>query len=122
LWGLDAFFERWAATGSGMGTIRVSDQHGATHELEAIEGWRVMEVIRDHGLPIEAICGGACACATCHVRVAPTWAGRLAPMRADEEGLLDSLPEVAPTSRLACQIIWDSDLDGLELTLVGGEA
>jgi 2Fe-2S ferredoxin len=105
-----------------MGIIRVSDQHGATHELEAIEGWRVMEVIRDHGLPIEAICGGACACATCHVRVAPTWAGRLAPMRADEEGLLDSLPEVAPTSRLACQIIWDSDLDGLELTLVGGEA
>ena len=101
-----------------MGIIRVSDQSGATHALEAVEGWRVMEVIRDHGLPIEALCGGA----TCHVRVAPDWAGRLSPMREEEEGLLDSLPDVAPTSRLACQIIWDTDLDGLELTPVGGGA
>jgi ferredoxin, 2Fe-2S len=102
-----------------MGNIRVNDQRGATHVLEAVEGWRVMELIRDHGLPIEALCGGACACATCHVHVAPAWAARLSPMRADEEGLLGGLPQAGETSRLSCQIIWDTDLDGLELTLVG---
>jgi ferredoxin, 2Fe-2S len=102
-----------------MGHIRVNDQSGTAHVLEAVEGWRVMEVIRDHGLPIEALCGGACACATCHVHVAPAWAARLLPMREDEEGLLGALPEAAETSRLSCQIIWDGDLDGLELTLVG---
>src|SRR5262245_44720346 len=105
-----------------MGSILVNDQSGRTHVLEAVEGWRVMELIRDHGLPIEALCGGACACATCHVHVAPDWAERLVPMRQDEEGLLDALPEAAETSRLSCQIIWDTDLDGLELTLVGDGA
>ena len=65
-----------------MGYLRVNDPAGNTHVLEAVEGWRVMEVIREHGLPIEAMCGGACACATCHVHVAPDWAERLhAPAR-----------------------------------------
>ena len=102
-----------------MGIIRVSDLDGNNHELEAVEGWRVMEVIRDHGLPIEALCGGACACATCHVRVDPAWANRLAPVRDEEEDMLDRVPGAAPTSRLSCQIIWDAHLDGLQLTLVG---
>jgi 2Fe-2S ferredoxin len=102
-----------------MGNIRVNDQSGKTHVLEAVEGWRVMEVIRAHGLPIEALCGGACACATCHVHVAPAWAERLSAIGADEEGLLGALPEAAETSRLSCQIIWETELDGLELTLVG---
>jgi ferredoxin, 2Fe-2S len=105
-----------------MGIIRVSDLEGNTHELEAVEGWRVMEVIRDHGLPIAALCGGACACATCHVRVAPQWAGRLSPVRDDEEEMLDSVPDAEPTSRLSCQIIWDTHLDGLEVALMGGGA
>jgi ferredoxin, 2Fe-2S len=112
--------ERWIE--QGMGIIRVSDASGTTHELEAVEGWRVMEVIRLHGLPIEAVCGGACACATCHVRVAADWLPRLGPVRDEEEGMLDLLPDVAPTSRLSCQIIWEQDLDGLEVTLMGGGA
>ena len=102
-----------------MGFIKVNDQDGKTHVLEAVEGWRVMELIRDHGLPVDALCGGACACATCHVHVAPDWAGRLHRPRDDEEAMLDSLPTVARTSRLSCQIIWDDHLDGLELTLPG---
>ena len=52
---------------------------GTRHTLEALEGWRVMEVIRDWGLDIKAECGGACACATCHVYVAPEWVGKLIP-------------------------------------------
>jgi ferredoxin, 2Fe-2S len=104
---------------AAMGIIKVRDYEGATHVLEAVPGWRVMEVIREHGLPIEAQCGGACACATCHVHVAADWAPTLHPATDDEEAMLDSLPTVARTSRLSCQIIWDDHLDGLELTLPG---
>jgi 2Fe-2S ferredoxin len=102
-----------------MGYIRVNDPSGNSHVLEAIEGWRVMEVIREHGLPIEATCGGACACATCHVEVAPDWSPRLHPAHDDEEAMLDTLPASGPTSRLSCQLIWDEHLDGLEVTLAG---
>jgi len=105
-----------------VGIIRVNEPDGTTHLLEAVEGWRVMELIRAHRLPIEAICGGACACATCHVEVAPDWAERLHPVREDEEATLDTLPVTGSTSRLSCQIIWDTHLDGLEVTLAGPEA
>ena len=102
-----------------MGFITVNDSEGETHVLEAVEGFRVMELIRLHGLPIEAMCGGSCACATCHVHVAPAWAERLHPARDDEEAMLDTLPATEPTSRLSCQLIWDRHLDGLEVTLAG---
>jgi ferredoxin, 2Fe-2S len=105
-----------------MGVLKVNAPDGNTHVLDAVEGWRVMELIRDHGLPIEAICGGACACATCHVHVAPAWAARLHPVRDDEESMLDTLPDAAASSRLSCQIIWDAHLDGLEVTLPGAAA
>ncbi len=100
-----------------MGVINVTDQQGKLHVLEAVEGWRVMEIIREHGLPIKAECGGACACATCQVEVTPEWATRLHEMRDDEEDMLDSLPIVTDYSRLSCQIIYEEELDGLELRL-----
>ncbi|QPC45015.1 2Fe-2S iron-sulfur cluster binding domain-containing protein [Kaustia mangrovi] len=100
-----------------MGIIRVKDHSGNTHELEAVEGWRVMEIIREHGLDIEGLCGGACECATCHVHVSPDWAARISPATDDEEDKLDELPILSDTSRLSCQIIWSEALDGLELTL-----
>lgn len=100
-----------------MGFIKVQDQQGTFHELEAVEGWRVMEIIREYGLPIKAECGGACACATCQVEVAPQWAQKLHEMRDEEEDMLDSLPVVTDYSRLSCQIIYQEELDGLELRL-----
>ncbi len=100
-----------------MGFIHVTDRDGKTHDLEAVEGWRVMEIIREHGLPIEAVCGGACECATCHVHVASPWQGKLFPAREDEEDMLDELPEISEASRLSCQIIWSEKLNGLQLTL-----
>lgn len=100
-----------------MGIIRVKDQSGNTHELEAVEGWRVMEIIREHGLDIKGLCGGACECATCHVHVSPAWAAQIAPATDDEENKLDELPALSDTSRLSCQIIWSDTLDGLELAL-----
>jgi ferredoxin, 2Fe-2S len=102
-----------------MGLLNIRDASGGTHQLEAVEGWRVMELIRQHGLPIEAMCGGACACATCQVHVAPGWADRLSAPREEEEAMLDTLSVLEPTTRLSCQLIWEEHLDGLEVTLAG---
>lgn len=100
--------------------IFVTDQDGERHKLEALEGFRVMEIIRDWNLDIKAECGGACACATCHVYVAESWLGKLVPMEDEEEDMLDSAFEVELNSRLSCQILMSPELDGLELTLAPG--
>src|SRR5690606_3770029 len=85
--------------------IFVTDRNGKEHELEAIEGWRVMEIIKDHGLPIKAECGGCCSCGTCHVYVDEAWRDKLFEMREDEEEMLDLAFDVDERSRLSCQII-----------------
>ena len=97
--------------------IYVTDLDGEEHALDAIEGWRVMEIIRDHGLPIKAECGGCCACATCHVYVDDDWLDKLADMRDEEEDMLDEAMDVQDNSRLSCQIIMSEELDGLKLSL-----
>lgn len=97
--------------------IYVIDREGVEHELEAVEGWRVMEIIREHGLPIKAECGGACACATCHVYVDEAWQDKLADMRDEEEEMLDEAMAVEDNSRLSCQLIMSEELDGLKVTL-----
>lgn len=102
-----------------MGVINVIDHEGTAHELEAVEGWRVMEIIREHGLPMEGLCGGACACATCHVYVARDWQAKLHEPRDDEDAMLDEVPTVSDSSRLACQLIYSPELDGLSVTLDG---
>jgi 2Fe-2S ferredoxin len=98
-----------------MGVIIAIDRNGVEHELEAVEGWRVMEILRDHKVGIEGTCGGACTCATCHVIIDPEWAGRLPPPREEEIEMLDQVPLTHEYSRLACQILWDESLDGLKL-------
>ena len=65
--------------------LNVTDRDGVRHALEALDGWRVMEVIRDWGLPMKAECGGACACATCHIYVDSAWWGHLVPRTTEEE-------------------------------------
>ncbi len=100
-----------------MGVIYVVDHEGERHTLEALEGWRVMEIIRDWNLPTEGVCGGACECATCHVFVGESWLDRLHPATDEEEDQLDMVPFTRKTSRLACQILWTPQLDGLEVTL-----
>ncbi len=100
--------------------IYVTDQEGKEHALDAIEGWRVMEIIKDHGLPLKAECGGACCCATCHVYVHEDWIDKLFDMRDDEEDMLDEAMEVEDNSRLSCQILMSEDLDGLKVTIAPG--
>lgn len=97
--------------------INVTDRDGVKHELDAVEGWRVMEIIRDHGLPIKAECGGCCSCATCHVYVDEAWQDKIPEMRDDEEEMLDEAFFVEDNSRLSCQLIMSEELDGLSVTL-----
>ena len=97
--------------------IIVTDREGVEHPLDALEGWRVMEIIRDNGLPIKAECGGACACATCHVYVDEAWLPQLPPMQDEEEEMLDEAMAVEDNSRLSCQILMREDLNGLKVTL-----
>ena len=98
--------------------IHVTDQAGIEHELEGLDGWRVMEIIREHGFDVGGLCGGACACATCHVEVDEEWLTKLHPANDDEEAMLDNVPILSNGSRLSCQIIFTPELDGLEVKLV----
>ncbi len=100
----------------------VTDCEGRDHVLEALEGWRVMEVIRDWGIPIKAECGGAGICGTCHVEVDPAWLDKLPEPNDDELDALDKLETTQANSRLSCQILMSDDLDGLRvgLTLEAG--
>ena len=102
--------------------ILVTDPEGAEHELEGLDGWRAMEVIRDWGLDIKAECGGSCSCATCHVYVGDGWLDRLPAPSDDEEDLLYSTLDKKPNSRLSCQILLNDELDGLKLTVAPSAA
>ena len=100
--------------------IFVIDPDGKEHELEALEGWRVMEIIKDYGLPLKAECGGACCCATCHVYVDEAWVSKLHEMRDEEEDMLDEAIDIQDNSRLSCQILMSEALDGLKVTIAPG--
>ena len=100
-----------------MPKLIVTDREGARHEVEGQAGWSVMEVIRENNLPVEAACGGCCACATCHVYVAEDWLPKLDAAGSDESMMLDEAFEVKDNSRLSCQIKFGPALDGLEVTL-----
>jgi 2Fe-2S ferredoxin len=97
--------------------IFVTDLEGVTHAIDAIEGWRVMEIIRDHGFAMKAECGGACACATCHVYVDEAWIAKVTPLNSEEDYMLDEAYDRRKNSRLSCQIIMSAELDGLRVTL-----
>lgn len=97
--------------------INVQTDEDTVIALDAVEGWSVMEILRDHGMPIKAECGGACCCATCHVYIDDAWAGRLPEMGAEEEDMLGMAPDVHENSRLSCQLVMDEDLDGLTLKI-----
>ena len=100
--------------------IFVTDRDGKEHALDALEGWRVMEIIKDHGLDLKAECGGACCCATCHVYVHEDWLPKLHEMREDEEDMLDEAIDIQDSSRLSCQILMSEALDGLKVTIAPG--
>jgi ferredoxin, 2Fe-2S len=97
--------------------ITYNDSQGGSRTVEAQQGSTVMETALREGIPgIEAECGGACACATCHVYVAPEWMEIVGKPQQMEEDMLDFAFEVRPNSRLSCQIKVTPELDGLTVT------
>lgn len=87
---------------------------GTKFELDAESGSTVMENAIKNAVPgIEAECGGACACATCHVYVDDGWTATVGQPDVMEEDMLDFAFETRPTSRLSCQIKMRDELDGL---------
>jgi len=93
------------------------DTKGAARTVEAQVGSTVMETALRNSIPgIEAECGGACACATCHVYVADEWTAKVGSASQMEEDMLDFAFEVRPNSRLSCQIKVSDELDGLVVT------
>ncbi len=90
---------------------------GRRVQPDAAPGLHIVELMRAHGLPVKAECGGAGVCATCHVRVPATWRHLLPPPGEEEQAKLDEIPGADDASRLACQIVMTEALDGLELEL-----
>lgn len=101
-----------------MAKITYIEHSGKKHEVEVANGLSVMEGARDNNIPgIEADCGGACACSTCHVYVDAAWVGKIPTKDAMEEDMLDFAWEPSDLSRLTCQVKVTDELDGLVVQL-----
>lgn len=101
-----------------MAKITYIEFDGTKHEVDAKNGMTVMEVAIKNMVPgIDAECGGACACATCHVYVDETWTAVVGKPEEMEEDMLDFGFDVRENSRLSCQITVSDELDGLVVRL-----
>lgn len=97
-----------------MPKITYIDYEGNQRSVEAENGSTVMENAVKNAIPgIDAECGGACACATCHVYIEEAWKEKVGPPEPMEEDMLDFAFDVRPNSRLSCQIKVRPELDGL---------
>ncbi len=102
-----------------MSEILVTDSTGKQQALAIDEGLSLMEHLRDAGFDeVPAMCGGCCACATCHVHIEKA-VGEIPPIEENEELLLEAADGYqADKSRLSCQIELDASHDGLEVSLI----
>ena len=105
-----------------MTQIHAIDREGVRHTLSADPERSLMELLRDEGLGVEAVCGGCCSCATCHVHIDADWRERVGPP-SETEGELLQISEYydEQASRLSCQIQCDPDLEGLVVTVAPEE-
>jgi ferredoxin, 2Fe-2S len=100
-----------------MAKITYIDAGGVARTVDGELGSTVMETAIKNGVPgIEAECGGACACSTCHVYIDEAWREKTGEPSPMEEDMLDFAFEVKPNSRLSCQIKVTEALDGLVVT------
>jgi 2Fe-2S ferredoxin len=100
-----------------MAKITYIDAGGVARTVDGELGSTVMEMAIKNGVPgIEAECGGACACSTCHVYIDEAWREKTGEPSPMEEDMLDFAFEVKPNSRLSCQIKVTEALDGLVVT------
>ena len=101
-----------------MAKITYIEFNGAAHTVDVKVGNSVMEGAIKNNVPgIDADCGGACACATCHVYIPDEWRGAVGDRSDMEESMLDFAENVKDNSRLSCQIKVTDALDGLTVTM-----
>jgi 2Fe-2S ferredoxin len=101
-----------------MGCITFIEHDGTEHVVEIEEGKSLMQAAVENGIRgIDADCGGACACGTCHVIVDNHWIQATGGINADEQGMLGLTPEKTDTSRLSCQVTVSESLDGMIVRL-----
>lgn len=105
-----------------MPALEVTTRDGAQFTIEAINGSSMMEALRDSGeTDLIAMCGGCCACATCHVEIGGEWIARVGEAGEDEADMMSDLANRTPASRLSCQIIMRDELDGIRLRITQEE-
>ncbi len=110
-----------------MPQITIIQKDGSKRNIEAENGWSIMEVLRDSGQEeIEGACGGSMACATCHVYIHPDWQKKVAQQdnnkTEEEEDILDMAFDIDEQhSRLGCQIRMSDELDGIILAVPGAK-
>ncbi|MBN8845493.1 MAG: 2Fe-2S iron-sulfur cluster binding domain-containing protein [Sphingomonadales bacterium] len=101
-----------------MAKIFVTGADGVERAIEAEDGGNLMEALRDNGFEeLAALCGGCCACATCHIYVDPDWMAQVGTPTGDEDDLLDSSDARAANSRLSCQIPVGPEIEGMRVTI-----
>lgn len=101
-----------------MGNLNVKGAGGTVTSHAIAPGTPVMEILRDAGYPeILAVCGGVCACATCHVYVDDRFQSLLPALTEDEDELLNTSDHRTSQSRLSCQLIFSDEIDGLEIEI-----
>jgi 2Fe-2S ferredoxin len=105
-----------------MPTLNVTNRAGEQHQIDGKAGATLMEVLRDNDMDVEAICGGCCSCATCHVFIEGDWAAKLLARSEDEQELVEETESYqADTSRLSCQITLTDDMEGMAVTVAPEE-
>jgi 2Fe-2S ferredoxin len=105
-----------------MPKVTFIEHDGTRHDVDASGGLSLMRAAVDHNVPgIDADCGGACACATCHVYVEPDWLERTGARTEMEDSMLSFAAVTQHNSRLACQIEVSDALDGIVVRLPAGQ-
>lgn len=100
-----------------MAKIIFTDHAGTSREVDAKPGTSIMEAAVQNMIPgIDADCGGACACATCHIYVDEAFLGKLKDKDDMEDSMLDFAENVQDNSRLSCQVLMSDALDGIKVT------
>ena len=101
-----------------MPKITYIEHNGKKHTIDVANGLSIMEgAVQNNIQGIDADCGGAMACATCHVYVKEEWFNNLPQKEQGEEDMLDMAFEPKKNSRLSCQILVSQELDGIIVDL-----
>jgi len=105
-----------------MPTLNVTNRAGEQHQVAGNAGATLMEALRDSDMDIEAICGGCCSCATCHVFIEGDWAEKLPARSEDEQELVEETESYREgNSRLSCQVTLTDEMDGMTVVVAPEE-